>query len=469
VTGPLVVVGDAILDVYLEGSVTRTAPDAPVPVVDVERRWYRPGGAALAAMLAARSGAEVVLVAALGHDEAGSRLIELLAGVVDVRPVVLDGETVCKTRLRVGDVPMLRLDSGDGRAAPVPLRPGAVEAIREAGAVLVADYGRGLAALTEVRDLFTSLVCPLVWDPHPRGSAPVGGCTLVTPNAAEAEALVSTSDEVERGRQLLDRWAARAVAVTVGAQGAVLSEAAPPRTSTVQPRPAVVNTSRPDVCGAGDQFAATATESLRTRPDLRLAVRAAVDQASAYVRSGKAASVSVTAGTSTNRRGPLSDASALGGEAWALAARVRGSGGRLVATGGCFDLLHRGHVQMLQQARALGDALIVCINSDASIRRAKGPGRPVVNQADRARVLRALSAVDDVLIFDSDTPVEVLSRLKPDVWVKGEDYAGAPIPEAGVVERQGGRVVLLPLVRGYSTTRLVRSARHSTPGADEVS
>src|SRR4029453_16511508 len=146
-------------------------------------------------------------------------------------------------------------------------------------------------------------------------------------------------------------------------------------------------------------------------------------------------------------------------DAFEVAARVRRAGGRLVATGGCFDLLHRGHISLLNQARALGDALIVCLNSDASVRRAKGPGRPVVPHEDRARVLNALAAVDGVAIFEEKTPAALLAQLQPDIWVKGEDYADRIMPEAEVVERLGGQVVLLPVVPGYSTTRLVHTAR----------
>src|SRR4029453_17582769 len=146
-------------------------------------------------------------------------------------------------------------------------------------------------------------------------------------------------------------------------------------------------------------------------------------------------------------------------DAFDVADRVRRTGGRLIATGGCFDLLHRGHISLLNQARALGDALVVCLNSDGSVRRAKGADRPLVPQEDRARVLNALAAVDGVIIFDEKTPASLLARLQPDVWVKGEDYANRILPEADVVERQGGRVVLLPVGPGYSTTSLVHSAR----------
>ena len=137
---------------------------------------------------------------------------------------------------------------------------------------------------------------------------------------------------------------------------------------------------------------------------------------------------------------------------------VRARGGKIVATGGCFDILHTGHARTLRAARSLGDFLVVCLNSDASVRRLKGPGRPVVGQEDRRRVLEAMQCVDAVVVFDEDTPEQVLRQVRPDVWAKGGDYAGVDLPETEVVAEWGGDVVVLPYLRGRSTTRLVRAA-----------
>jgi rfaE bifunctional protein nucleotidyltransferase chain/domain len=142
-----------------------------------------------------------------------------------------------------------------------------------------------------------------------------------------------------------------------------------------------------------------------------------------------------------------------------VVSRLRRRGDRLVATGGCFDLLHSGHLSLLQQARALGDALLVCVNSDESVRRRKGPGRPIVPAADRIALLEALEPVDAVIMFDEDTPATLLETVRPDVWVKGGDYTIDDLPETPVVQRYGGRVVIMPLLAGYSTSRLVTAAR----------
>jgi rfaE bifunctional protein nucleotidyltransferase chain/domain len=146
---------------------------------------------------------------------------------------------------------------------------------------------------------------------------------------------------------------------------------------------------------------------------------------------------------------------------------VRAAGGTVVATGGCFDLLHAGHIATLRAARQLGDCLVVCLNSDRSVRRLKGPSRPLVPAPDRARVLAALEYVDQVVVFDEDTPVEALRRIRPDVWAKGGDYAGAQVPEAAVVEEWGGQAVVLPYLQGRSTTRLVENAAAGTAAPEQ--
>ncbi|SFQ31093.1 rfaE bifunctional protein, domain II [Amycolatopsis arida] len=458
---PLVVVGDALLDIDIEGSADRLCPEAPVPVVDIGREWLRPGGAGLATLLAARSTSEVVLVSAFADDGPGRTLRDLLRREAEVVPLPLAGGTVCKTRVRAGGQSLLRLDSGDGRAAGDPLPRRAERVLRGAGAILVADYGRGLAAHRGLRRLLAELArtVPVVWDPHPRGPAPVPGVRLATPNEAEAAGFAGDSpgDAAALAERLREAWECTGTAVTVGARGAVLAGDGPTRTVPVPGTATVTGPSRPDTCGAGDRFASAAAAALLGGAGLADAVAEAVDAAARFVAAGGAAALSVCDAPGTAPARPDGPAPA-GTDAFELAARVRRSGGRLVATGGCFDLLHPGHVSLLRQARALGDALVVCLNSDASVRRLKGPTRPIVSAPDRARLLAELESVDAVVVFDEPSPKAVLDRLRPDVWVKGGDYAGTELPEARVVRRHGGEVVLVPLTDGYSTTRLVAAA-----------
>ncbi|WP_439379526.1 PfkB family carbohydrate kinase [Amycolatopsis lexingtonensis] len=450
---PLVVLGDTLLDVDAEGTAERLCPEAPVPVVDLTARRRRPGGAGLAALLAARSAAEVVLVTPLGDDEGGHALTGLLEPDVTMLPLPLRGTTVCKTRVRAGGQSLLRLDSGDGTAGTGPL-PGPVrEALAEAGAILVADYGRGLTRNPHVRRVLHERAghVPVVWDPHPRGARPVPGTALATPNLAEARAvLAGHEDPAELAKLLRGHWHAGAVAVTTGARGAVLADGLG---ETEVPIPAAARPPghpAPDTCGAGDRFAAAATAALLGGADVPEAVATAVEAAARFVAAGGAIALST-------EDGPVPDPQPAA-DAFGLAERVRAGGGRLIATGGCFDLLHPGHVSLLRQARSLGDALVVCLNSDASVRALKGPGRPLVHDRDRARLLAALSFVDAVAVFDEPTPDAVLERLRPHVWVKGGDYAAADLPERAVVQRHGGEVVLVPTVPGYSTSRLVAAA-----------
>ena len=445
----IVVVGDALLDVDLVGTASRLTPDAPVPVVeDVDTR-ERPGGAALAAVIAAQSGAEVTLVAPFGDDDGAARLRALLAGRVRLIEIPATSPTAVKQRIRVGDHSVARLDSGGSVSTFGELPAAAAAAIRDAAAVLVADYGRGTTSAPDVRAALSAARGPVVWDPHPRGADPVPSARLVTPNGAEAARVVPAVAGTglaavgARAEALIRQWGVGAVAVTLGARGALLSygEGAP----MVVPATPVTGG---DPCGAGDSFAAAVTVALAGGAVTGEAVTSAVAAAGAFVARGGATAWDAV--TSDVPAEPGVDA---------LLARVRAAGGTVVATGGCFDLLHAGHVATLRAARGLGDCLVVCINSDDSVRRLKGPSRPLVTAPDRARVLEALEFVDAVVVFDEDTPSAVLEQLRPDVWAKGGDYAGADLPEAAVLQTWGGQAVVLPYLDGHSTTALVDRSR----------
>jgi D-beta-D-heptose 7-phosphate kinase/D-beta-D-heptose 1-phosphate adenosyltransferase len=452
--GPLVVVGDALLDRDLTGRVTRLSPDAPVPVVDELVEHSRPGGAGLAALLARRDGRDVVLVTALAADARGAELAALLAGAgVDVVDLGLIGTTPEKVRVRSDGRTLLRLDGGDRSPGPVgPVTSRVRAALAGAGAVLVADYGRGVAAEPGLRAGLAGLPrrTPVVWDPHPRGAEPVPGATMATPNAAEAAhfapsaAGAGLAAHTERARELRRRWQAGCVSVTMSAAGALLvaDDDAPP---LLVPAPSVPCF---DSCGAGDRYASAAAGLLADGALPSEAVTGAVAASSAFVAAGGAAAIALIP----------SPTGAASKDATTVIERVRGAGGTVVATGGCFDLLHAGHISLLTAARALGDCLVVLLNSDESVRRIKGADRPLVPQADRAAVLSALSCVDVVEIFDEATPEAALDRLRPNIFAKGGDYALADLPEAAAVARWGGQAVVLPYLEGRSTTSILREA-----------
>ncbi|PVG82428.1 D-glycero-beta-D-manno-heptose 1-phosphate adenylyltransferase [Nocardioides gansuensis] len=455
--GPLVVVGDVLLDVDVCGSVSRTAPDSPAPVVDVVRRVERPGGAGLAAWLATGDGSrEVVLLMALGSDDEAQVLRRRLAERVRLVEIGTTGRTTVKARVRADGQTLLRMDRGDaGDLGDVP--PEAGDVLASASGVLVSDYGRGVSSHPGVRALLAAVPrrAPVVWDPHPRGADPVSGTLVATPNEGEVRRFAGdpAPDLAGLSRSaaaLVERWEVRALAVTRGAAGALLSYGA--GIPVHLPAPEVPG--RPvDTCGAGDRFAASVALALAEGALIREAVGTAVVAAADFVRDGAAATC----------MDPRPRVPRTSGDAVALAREVRAGGGTVVATGGCFDLLHRGHVETLQAARRLGDCLVVCLNSDDSVRRLKGPDRPIVPQEDRARVLTALDCVDAVVVFEEDTPNEVLRTLRPHVWCKGGDYSDAALPEEQVLLEWGGQAVTLPYLAGRSTTRLARATQGGEP------
>ncbi len=459
----IAIVGDALLDRDVIGDVSRLCPDAPVPVVDQQSTLDRPGGAALAAVLALRHDVEVVLVAPIAADEAGTRLRESL-GDAGVHVVALPdrGSTVEKIRIRVEGRSLLRLDRGAaGPLAEVP--PSAASALADADAILVADYGLQTLRDATVRRLVGSAVgggVPVVWDPHPRGSEPSSGATLITPNRSEATVFDADGTSAGGGdlasltrsaTRLRDRWRARAVAVTLGADGAVVIGS--------DDTPLVVPVSGPradgDTCGAGDAFAAACAAAFANGAVVGEAVQSAVAAAADFVRRGAAG------GLWTDRIDAVDRCDELDAR--------DGVRPVVVAAGGCFDVLHPGHVATLQQARSLGDRLVVLINSDESVRRLKGPGRPVQRAEDRAAVLSSLGCVDEVIVFDDDTPVGALTSVRPDIFVKGGDYTGMVLPETSVMAQWGGVVVTVPFMAGRSTTSILRrAAPDAATAADHV-
>ena len=447
----IVVVGDVLLDVDLDGEATRLCPDAPVPVVDIATARARAGGAGLVARMLANDGHDVCLVTALGNDEPGRRLLGELAGITVVAgPSGVP--TPVKTRLRAGGQPVARFDQGcQGRPAP-EVTPQMLEALQGAGALVVADYGRGLTRNPALRSAVATLArrVPVIWDPHPAGAAPVPGVAVVTPNQSEARAAVlaaragAAGGAAEVAGTLMRYWRSEAVLITQGEHGATLvQESSPVPVQLPAPRAAAG-----DSCGAGDRLAASLAAHLVRGTTLEDACRRAVREASSFLAGGGVASLPATP------QSPESASLPAGPDPLALVQRVRALGGTVVATGGCFDLLHAGHARTLAAARDLGDCLVVCLNSDDSVRRLKGAGRPIIGQQDRSELLLSLQCVDAVLLFEEDTPEGALELLRPDIWVKGGDYDPARLPEGALVRRWGGQCLSVPYHPARSTTGL---------------
>lgn len=461
------VVGDLMLDEYVMGAVERISPEAPVPVVRVRDTEHRLGGAANVARQVAVLGATVSLAGVIGDDAAGDDLLRLCAASnIDTRAVVRLAERRTTRKLRVlgHSQQLLRLDWEDVK----PSAPATTESLVSklaAGpkphAIILSDYAKGvltpetIARITGMRG-----AAPVVVDPKHRDFTRYRGATTITPNLRELEAAAGRSLDADAtetiaaaARPLAQAAGLEAMVVTLGDRGMLVVP--------VQGRDIAVPAIQRavyDVTGAGDTAISVLALSLAARASLHEAAQLA--NAAAGVSVGQIGAVAVDAPSIRDALHARPDGKILGREDLsARAATWRMAGKRIVFTNGCFDLLHAGHLSLLSQAAKLGDILVLAINSDASVKRLKGPERPLVPQEDRAAVLAALGFVDAVTIFDEDTPLEVLQSVRPHVLVKGGDYRLDQVVGRDLMDATGGRVVLVPLTPEKSTTALVERIR----------
>jgi D-beta-D-heptose 7-phosphate kinase / D-beta-D-heptose 1-phosphate adenosyltransferase len=461
------VVGDLMLDEYVMGAVERISPEAPVQVVRVRDTEYRLGGAANVARQVAALGARVSLAGIVGADAAGDDLLRLCsASNIDTRAVIRLPEcrTTRKLRILGHSQQLLRLDWEDVKPCAPQTTVRMVSKLADgtrADAIILSDYAKGvltpetMASVTGLRG-----TAPVVVDPKHRDFTRYRGATTITPNLRELEAAVGETLDVNdtaaiatAARPLAEAADLEAMVVTLGDRGMLVVPVRGPEIAV----PAI---ERPvyDVTGAGDTAIAVLTLSLAAQAPLLSAAQLA--NAAAGVSVGQVGTVAVDLGSIRDALAARHDGKILGrDDLTTRAASWRMAGKRIVFTNGCFDLLHAGHLSLLRQAAKLGDVLVLAINSDASVHRLKGPERPLVPQADRAALLAALAFVDAVTIFDEDTPRELLQRVRPHVLVKGGDYHLTEVVGREFVEGTGGRVALVPLTPGKSTTALVERIR----------
>ncbi len=479
----ILVVGDAVLDVWMYAGCSRLSREAPVPVLDVTRTEPSPGAAANAAANAAALGARVEYVGVLGADADGEELRrQLAARGVGTGGLVTDPSrgTTAKRRVVCDGQVMARFDSEPGR----PWSAGAREELAarvsarmaDADCVLVSDYGDGALAdpLPQVVAAGRRVLRgPLVVDGHrferwrrcrPTAMTPSAAEVLGTPDGAPADGRRVAELTACSGR-LLDEAASELLLTSLDAEGTLLHPRghAPHRTRAVA-------ANRQSACGAGDTLAAAFTLALTAGAPPTQAADLAQEAANVVVgRPGTTCCSAQELGERLAARPLAGRAGDAGGRvlsAEALAESVRAhraAGRRIVFTNGCFDVVHVGHAEYLQQAAALGEVLVVALNSDRSVRRLKGPDRPIVPEGERAAMVAALRAVDHVVLFDDPTPERLLEVVRPDVYVKGGDYTPEMLPETEVVERLGGRVVCVDYVSNHSTTELVDRIRAGRP------
>ena len=469
-------VGDVMLDDFVYGEVTRISPEAPTPVLKVTSNSIEIGGAGNVARNIAALGAKCIFVGLVGSDEAGAKLSEALGKLPAIAPELVADKTRPTTRkVRfVSEHHSTHLLRADWEAdQPVVAESEAAiiakaeAAMAKAGAVVLSDYAKGVLTERVIRAIIEKARAagkPVVVDPKHHDYRVYRGATLITPNAKELAAAIrrpiTTEAEVAAAAAELARLVgSEAVLVTRSEHGMSLHvEGHSP--VHVPAYPVKVR----DVSGAGDTVAAVMAVMLAMKMPYEFAMRAA--NAAAAVVVGKRGTSTVSLGELRHRILP---AASLAPEDkilfdWSLLderlADWRRLGLRIGFTNGCFDLLHRGHIRLLAAARAACDRLVVGLNSDASTARLKGAGRPINPAEGRAEVLAALEAVDLVVVFEEDTPLELIQRVRPMVLVKGADYRLDEVIGREVVEAAGGDVILVDLVQGQSTSGLVqRSAK----------
>ncbi len=462
----VLVVGDLMLDRYWYGSTSRISPEAPVPVVHVGESEERPGGAGNVALNIVSLGGSSTLMGLVGADEAAGALVRRLEGAgVHCHFETAPGmPTVTKLRVISRHQQLIRLDFEDGFHAldTTAMQQRYSEMLTGCDAVVLSDYGKG--TLSGVQGLIAAARAagkPVLVDPKGSDYSIYRGATLITPNMSEFEAVVGhcKNDEelVAKGEALLAGLQLDALLVTRSEKGMTLLRQGQPALHLPTKAQEVY-----DVTGAGDTVIAT----------LATALAAGVEMAEATALANLAAGVVVgklgtaTATVSELRRALRGHDQTEGGvmtetRLEMLVRDAQAHGERVVMTNGCFDILHAGHVTYLEQARKLGDRLIVAVNDDASVKRLKGEERPVNSLAQRMIVLAALGSVDWVVPFGEDTPERLICHIKPDVLVKGGDYRPDQIAGGQCVTEAGGEVVVLGFVDGVSTTRIINLIRGS--------
>jgi len=458
------VIGDVMLDRYVYGAVERVSPEAPIAVLGIEHERAMPGGAGNVARNVAALGAEVTLVALCGDDEAGREIAALLAAdnLTTDLTVSPTRTTSVKTRFVAANQQLLRTDRDapddvDAMSA-AEILAAALAAVDGADAVILSDYAKGVLSQTLIDAIVAHAALrsiPVIADPKSLDFSHYRGVSVLTPNRAELQAAshlqVEHDDQaVAAAQHVIESCGIDAVLATRGAQGMTL-------VSTVGDLRHIPTRAREvfDVSGAGDTVVAALAVGLAA--GLALEGAAELANAAAGVVVGKAGTAVVSRAelkSALQARDVLNTEAKIVDLPTALDRLTswRGESARTVFTNGCFDLIHPGHVALLAQARAAGERLIVGLNSDASVQRLKGDGRPVQAEAGRAQVLASFAAVDLVVVFDEDTPLELITALRPDILVKGADYSEAEVVGGDVVKAYGGQVLLADIIDGHSTT-----------------
>jgi D-beta-D-heptose 7-phosphate kinase / D-beta-D-heptose 1-phosphate adenosyltransferase len=463
----MLVLGDVMLDKYIWGDVARISPEAPVPVVRATHKSEQPGGAANVAMNLVKLGARVSLIGFTGGDEDERQLVaSLRSHGIDPAFVPCKGfPTVVKTRILAGRQQMLRLDTENLGKRPEleyeRLLAKVLDELPRCHAVVLSDYDKGVLAPTLCQAVITGarqLGIPVLVDPKTTDFSRYRGATTICPNLHELSA--ATREDIHSLEAMFAAAERMVAELNLEYLTATLSERG---IAVVRPGKRFIATAVArqvfDVSGAGDTVIAVMALCMATGRDVEPSAQLA--NVAAGIVVGKVGTVPVEKYELLAELEPeialhAEDKVLTPGELVRRVAVWRANGNRIVFTNGCFDLLHVGHIALLEQSRRQGDRLIVAINSDASVSNSKGSSRPLVGERERARVLAALAAVDAVVICGDPTPLELIVAARPDLIVKGGEYNEDAVLGAKEVRSWGGMVTLLPKVEGYSTTELIQ-------------
>ena len=467
----VLVAGDFMLDEYLWGKVERISPEAPVAVVEVERETHTLGGAGNVVNNLVALGAQVEVLGLVGEDNAGRRLQqEMLRLGVGVEGLFTDAfrRTSRKTRVIGAAQQVVRID----RETRTPAQPAFEQAARKflaarlpgVHALVLSDYAKGVltpAVLWELIATGRTRGYPVVVDPKGEDYSGYAGATLITPNRKEAELAAGASlsrweDLVRAGAGMREKLDLQYLLITLGADGMLLFAEGRPEVHIPTRAKEVF-----DVSGAGDTVAAVMALGLARWGDAVLA--ATLANVAAGVVVGKVGTAPIfRAELERELHGGgtrLEEKIRSLGELKLLVSHLQAQGKKVVFTNGCFDLLHAGHIKFLEESRRRGDALVVAVDSDASVRQVKGEGRPVIGEDDRLRILAALSAVDYVTLFASRQLPELLAAVKPDILTKGSNYPEAQVAGREIVQSYGGQVALVPVTEPVSVSELINRIR----------
>lgn len=462
----ILVIGDIMLDIYYEGDIERISPEAPVPVFKYKSERYVPGGAANVAANLISAGQDVSLISIVGEDPNGSKLVGMLASIgVDTDMVLKsDRPTTSKTRfLANNNQQVMRSDTERAEDISESIEASIIDSIRRGlegyDIIVISDYKKGLLTKRVTQGaikLADDKGIRVIADIKDNKEGKYNGVYLLKPNRKELSELtgekLNTEEDVERAaKKLLDEVSCKYILVTLGAKGMML--VGKEETASIPTYSREVF----DVTGAGDTAIAYLAASLANGIDIKESMRIANIASGIEVGKVGTSQVSITEvqAFSPDNKATKDSIGKIHNRNDALDLQKSLKGKKIVFTNGCFDILHVGHVRYLNEARKLGDVLIIGINSDASVKRLKGDIRPINGLNDRIEVLAALSCVDYVIPFEDDTPYELIADIQPDILVKGGDYRPEDVVGKDIVEAKGGRVVIIPLVEGKSTTSMI--------------